>query len=207
MKIRWYLGMLLVLILCFGWIAYAPEAGAASLLDSALNKAGVASSGGLQVKALHSGLGNLPVNVVVYDHDWQVIAAADLAGGVHIFSGLKVGDYHVVAESDDTQSSLAQDVPVFARQTTQVGLQLVRPQASAAAPSAPAAGSCPSSGGDGSLIKVYPSFSATIIYMQCGHIVGKILPSGCGCRSGNWRYTTSCQKTAPIYINLPCPRK
>lgn len=208
MKTGWYLGWVLVLILCTGLIFHAPAA--AATVDAALNRAGLASNGGLQVKALHRGVSSVPVNVVVYDQNWQVIAAADLAGGVHTFSGLRVGDYHVVAEADDAQSSLAQDVPVFARQTTQVGLQLARSQVPAAkAPAAnfPVAGACPSSGGDGNLIKVYPTFDTTIIYMQCGHIVGKILPSGCGCRSGNWRYTTNCQKSAPIYINLPCPRK
>lgn len=207
MKTKRYFELTLVLILCFGLIAFAPGAGAASRLDATLSKVGVGSNGGLQVKALHRGMSNVPVNVVVYDQNWQVIAAADLAGGVHTFSGLRVGDYHVAAESDDAEFSLAQDVPVFARQTTQVDLQLARPQAPAAAASPQVVGRCASSGGDGSLIKVYPSFGTTIIYMQCGHVVGKILPSGCGCSSGNWRYTTDCQKSAPIYINLPCPRK
>ena len=209
MKTKWYFGLMVILILGIGLIASAPAAGAAQRFESPQSKVGVQSNGGLQVKALHSGASNVPVNVVIYDQNWQAIAAADLAGGVHTFSGLRVGDYHVVAESDDTQVSLAQDVPVFARQTTQVDLQLARPQApaAAAAASAQVVGRCASSGGDGSLIKVYPSFGTTIIYMQCGRVVGKILPSGCGCSSGNWRYTTDCKKSAPIYINLPCPRK
>ncbi len=203
-----YLWLTMMLIFCFALIAYAPGAGAAERSGPARSKDGAVSSGELQVKVQQAHWGNLPVEVVVYDQDWNVIEGADMAGGVHTFAGLSVGDYHVLAETDGGESSLAENVPVFARQTTQVDLQLARPASPSAATAATAAGkksSCGNVSGDGSLIKVAPFYNATIIYMQCGHIVGKIKPTGCGCSSGKWRYTTDCQKTAPIYVNLPCP--
>jgi hypothetical protein len=195
-----------MLILCFGLIAYASAAQAAERSGPALSKDTAVSSGGLQVKVQQAHWANLPVEVVVYDQDWNVIEGADLTGGVHTFSGLSVGDYHVLAEADAGESSLAENVPVFARQTTQVDLQLARPAIPAATMTAASKkSSCGNVSGDGSLIKVAPFYNATIIYMQCGHIVGKVKPTGCGCSSGKWRYTTDCQKTAPIYITLPCP--
>jgi hypothetical protein len=209
MKTKRYIGLLLALTLCLGLIAYAPGAGAADRLDYTLNKGAEQKSGDLQVKVQHSRPSRMPVNVVVYDQDGKVVAGADLPARAYTFKELKVGDYQVIAEADDIEFSLAQDVPVFADQTTQVEMQLERPAVRSAAENAAGGsvkGKCSvGSGGDGSLIKVYPSFGTTIIYMQCGRVVGKVLPTGCGCSAGNWRYTTDCQKSAPIYVNLPCP--
>jgi hypothetical protein len=199
------LWLILMLILCFGLIAYAPAAEAAERFGPALSKDKAVSSGGLQVKVQQARWGNLPVEVVVYDQDWNVIEGADLVGGVHTFSGLSVGDYHVLAEADAGETSLAENVPVFAHQTTQVDLLLARPALPAAATTAAAKkSSCGNVSGDGSIIKVAPFYNANIIYLQCGHVVGKIKPAACGCSAGKWRYTTDCQKTAPIYVTLPC---
>ena len=202
-----YLWLTFVLVFCFGLIAYAPGAGAADSSGLAPSRLGASSSGELQVKVQQAHWGNLPVEVVVYDQNWQVIEGADLAGGVHTFSGLSVGDYHVMAEADVGESSLAENVPVFARQTTQVDLQLQRPASPAAAKAAAARRSCRNVTGEGNLLKIYPSYGVTIIYIQCGHIVGKILPAGCGCSAGKGRFTPVCQKSAPIYISLPCHRQ
>ena len=209
MKTKWYLGLIVALIFFLGLIVYAPGAGATDRSGYMLREENTQSYGDIQVKVLHSRSRNVPVNVVVYDQNWKVIASADLLGRAHTFSGLTVGDYHVFAESEESETGLAQDVPVFARQTTQVDVQLERP-AIAATKAAAAGGagsnSCGGVGGDSNLLKVYPSYGVTIIYLQCGHVVGKVEPSGCGCPSGNWRYTTDCPKSAPLYITLPCPR-
>lgn len=67
----------------------------------------------------------------------------------------------------------------------------------------------PASVGEGSQIKVFEPIDQTVIYLQCGHVVSKILATG-GCRCGgvgNWHYTTDCPHKPPLYINLPCPRR
>jgi hypothetical protein len=200
----------LALALCFGWAAYAPGAGAGQRPDLAPSSPAAQKSGGLQVQVQRGRPSRMPVNVVVYDQYWKAVAGADVANQAHIFKGLTVGDYQVVAEADDVELSLAEDIPVFANQTTQVKLTLEQPVALAGAASAADKawkGACfAGSGGDGNLIKVYPTFGTTIIYLQCGRIVGKVLPTGCGCSAGNWRYTTDCQKNNTIYVSLPCPR-
>ena len=58
--------------------------------------------------------------------------------------------------------------------------------------------------GEANLIKVFPSYQTTFVYLQCGHVVAKVVPYGCGKRAGNWRYTTSCQKSDTIYVTIPC---
>ena len=73
-------------------------------------------------------------------------------------------------------------------------------------------GSCSSGfsgvSGDGSLLKIHSGyFTQPVIYMQCGRVVAKVAGAGCGCQAGGWRYVNDCVKSAPIYINLPCPRK
>ena len=105
--------------------------------------------------------------------------------------------------------------PVFARQSKQADMPLektvvpgVKTNSASSSASSSAGGgatqSCRNVGGESKQIKVFPSFGATVIYLQCGHVVGKVMSTGCGCSAGNWRYTTNCQKSAPIYVNLPC---
>lgn len=60
--------------------------------------------------------------------------------------------------------------------------------------------------GEPTLLKVNPYYGVTIIYLQCGHVVSKTTPACCGCSAGQWRYTTDCPKSDPIYVNLPCWR-
>ena len=60
--------------------------------------------------------------------------------------------------------------------------------------------------GEANLIKVFPSYQATVVYLQCGHVVAKAVPYGCGMKAGNWRYTTTCQKSDTIYVSIPCWR-
>jgi hypothetical protein len=207
MKTKQFIFLFLALTLCFGLIAYAPGAGAADRSGATLNSQALQKSGDLQVKVQHYRPSRMPVNVVVYDLDQKVVAGVELSNKAHTFTGLKVGDYQVVAETDEIEFGLAQDVPVFANQTTQVDLTLARPAALAAAAgiSKSSNSACfAGSGGDGHLIKVYPTFGTKIVYLQCGHIVGKVLPTGCGCQAGNWRYTTDCKNSGTIYITLPC---
>lgn len=212
MKTKRIIGLWLALALCFGWVAYAPGAGAGQRSGSAPSSPAAAQkSGDLQVKVQHGRPSRMPVHVAVFDQDGKVVAGAEVANQAHTFKALTVGDYQVVAEADDVEFSLAQDIPVFANQTTQVELTLEQPAAQPAAASMAGKswkGACfAGSGGDGNLLKVYPTFGTTIVYLQCGRIVGKVLPTGCGCSAGNWRYTTDCQKNSTIYINLPCPRR
>jgi hypothetical protein len=64
-----------------------------------------------------------------------------------------------------------------------------------------------SASGESTMIKVNPFYGAvTIVYLQCGHIVGKLMPAGCGRSGVNWRYTTDCPKSDTIYVTLPCMR-
>ena len=67
--------------------------------------------------------------------------------------------------------------------------------------------SCKGVSGEPTMLKVNPYYGVTIIYLQCGHVVSKVTPAGCGCSAGQWRYTTDCQKSDPIYVNLPCSRR
>jgi hypothetical protein len=85
---------------------------------------------------------------------------------------------------------------VFANQSTQADMPLekvVIPAANAKS--------------EASIIKVFPSNEKTIVYLQCGHVVGKVVPAGCGCSSGGWRYTSECPKSETIYLPLPCYRR
>jgi hypothetical protein len=82
---------------------------------------------------------------------------------------------------------------VFANQSTQADMPLekdVLPSANAKS--------------EAGMIKVIPSYDKTIVYLQCGRVVGKVVPAGCGCSSGGWRYTSSCPKSETIYLTLPC---
>jgi hypothetical protein len=195
------------LIFCFGLIVYVPVVQATGLADFASSNSGLESSGDLRVRVQRTHLGNSPINLVVYDQDWKIVAGVELTGRAHTFEGLTAGDYFVAAEADQGELLMEQEALVFADQVTQVNLRHDQAAVSAAATSGKGSQGRPCGGvsGDGSMLKIYPSYGVTIIYMQCGHIVGKTMPSGCGCSAGNWRYTTDCEKSAPIYINLPCP--
>lgn len=205
MKTARFLWVVFGFILCFGLIAYAPVAQAGE--GSAAAESGAQFDGVLMVKIQRSYWGNYPVSVVVYDRDWKPVAGAELSGETHRFAGLKIGDYHVAAESDYSEASQVEDVPIFAQKVTEVSLQLQRPERPNAAGAAGlgARRACRAGAGAAGSYPIFPSYGETIIYMQCGRIVGKVLPMGCGCSAGNWRYTTDCVKSAPIYINLPCP--
>jgi hypothetical protein len=208
MNTKRLLWLMLALLFCLGLIAYAPAAQATERADFGLGKWGPQHNGEIMVKVQRPHWGNLPVSVVVYDHNWQTIAGTEMTDGTYTFKGLRLGDYHIAAEADDGEISLTQDVPVFARQTTQVKMQLERPMVPAAAAAGYSAGrSCRGVAGDSRQIKVFATYGANIIYLQCGHVVGKVISSSCGCSSGSWRYTTDCQRSAPIYVNLPCPRR
>jgi hypothetical protein len=167
--------------------------------------------GSIQVKVLHSGAGGMaPETVVLYNQDGVPVRELVAMGGVYTFSNLKVGDYYVLAESDAMDPSQSENVPVFADETTQLTVKLEKPGKSETV-SAPTAGgwgvcggSMPASSGDGNMVKVYPATTEnTIIYIQCGRIVGKTTPA-CGCRGSNYHYTTNCPKGNTIYVTLPC---
>ena len=103
--------------------------------------------------------------------------------------------------------------PVFARQPTE-GDKLVDKGVTSAANTSSTVSSADdgstlslkSVSGESTLIKVYPFYGVNIIYLQCGHVVGRVLPAGCGHSAGSWRYTTDCSKSDPIYVTLPCMR-
>lgn len=166
------------------------------------------AKGSIQVKVLHKGPGGMaPETIVLYNQDGQVVRELVARGGVYTFSNLLVDDYYVLAESDSAEPSQSESIPVFANQTTRLTVQLEKPSAVPATPKGSDWGVCggagPASSGDGNMLKIYPTTTNnTIIYLQCGKIVGKSQPV-CGCR-GNYHYTNTCPKGNKIYITLPC---
>ncbi|OGO36683.1 MAG: hypothetical protein A2W35_21110 [Chloroflexi bacterium RBG_16_57_11] len=103
--------------------------------------------------------------------------------------------------------------PAFAGQSTQADMPTEKvvvpagkPNSAEASAGFGAASAYRSVGGETTLIKVFPYYGATIVYLQCGHVVAKVVPAGCGYSAGKWRYTTDCQKSTPIYVSLPCMR-
>jgi hypothetical protein len=200
-----------VLIISLG-VSMFPFSQAPVAVAGAPGEAGPNASqarGSIQVKVLHTGAGGMaPETVVLYNQEGKVVRELVARGGVYTFSDLAVGDYYVLADSDPMEPSKSENVPVFANKATRLTVQLAKP---GAAPAAPAAGdwgycggSSPAASGDGNQVKVYPIMTeSTIVYLQCGRVVGKIEPA-CGCRGGNYHYINKCTKGKTIYVSLPC---
>lgn len=200
-----------VLIICLG-ISVFPFSQVPVAVAGAPGEMGPNASqarGSVQVKVLHSGPGGMASEtVVLYNQDGMPVRELIARGGVYTFSGLEVGDYYVLAESDPMEPVQSESVPVFANRTTRLTVQLEKPGKASAASAAGDWGTCggpgPASSGDGNLVKVYPvTTENTIIYLQCGKVVGKITPV-CGCRGSNYHYTNNCPKGKTIYVTLPC---
>lgn len=147
-------------------------------------------------------------NVVLYDEDWQVLEEAEANGRAHTFTGVDAGAYHVAAYSDESLEWMTNDVKVAAAQTARVQVKWNR-YGYTAWSGYNNGRWCGGASGDGSLLKVYPPIGQNVIYLQCGRVVNKVFAGGgcrgCGGVSGGWRYVNECVKTAPIYVNLPCP--
>lgn len=148
-------------------------------------------------------------SVVLYDENWQALEEVETHGRAHMFAGVKAGSYHVAAYSDESIDLIAEDVSVLSAQTAYVNVKWGR-WTNVGWPKADATRWCGGAYGDGNLLKVAPPLGQTIIYLQCGRVVDKVLAGGgcpgCGGVSGGWRYVNSCVKSPPIYVNLPCPR-
>jgi hypothetical protein len=158
--------------------------------------------------------------VVLYDQEWAAVAQAAGTQGEYQFQDVAPGAYHLVAYNDELETWAAKDIEVQPAQTLKVALYLkraatqsVKATVNALAPETAigvhrSRAACGGAVGDGRMLKVYPVFGQTIIYMQCGRVAYKIQGGGCaGCGvSGGWRYQNECQKSTPIYVHLPCPR-
>lgn len=166
-----------------------------------------ADAGQIRVIVRTAGLRSAEASVVLYDRNGKALAEGAPLNGSITFDGLQVGDYKVMAYADDGAQSLAQEVPVFVRQTTALEMKLAKP-APVKAVKYGGGSACGGAWGEGSMLKVSAGYGVSYVYKQCGKVVGTIgtYCTGCG-RSGAWRYTTDCQKSHPIVITIPCPRK
>jgi hypothetical protein len=198
----------LLLVLGLGLVFYVPVARAGARLGPQTGSWYAEDGGNIQVTIRHVGLGKSQTGIVLYNQDWKAITEVQPSNGSVTFEHLKVGDYHIMAYADDLQDNLAQDVPVFAHQTTTVDMKLNKPVVATANYWNHQYATCGAAYGDGGNLKIFSTYDTRIIYVQCGHVVGSV---GTGCsscgRSGGWRYTTTCTKTTPVYVNLPCPRR
>lgn len=171
---------------------------------------GLANSarGNLEVTVARAAAPQIPFSLILYDDAWQVVAEVTTSGTTHTFQNLASGVYGLLAYSQEGEAGLVRQVRVAASRTTRLTVPMTNTLANAA-PGLGAAKSTdevvkyPCSWGDGNLIKVGTPLLRTIIYMRCGREVYRIEPA-CGCRGGNWRYTTTCPKGPPIYVHLPC---
>ncbi len=200
--------VLLILSIGLGLIFSASAAYAGERANVGPGKWYAPDGGSIQVKARHAGMGAPQAEVALYDQNWEVIAEGQPTGGSLTFEHLKAGDYHILAYTDDLQSNLAQDVPVYAQKTTTVQMKLEKPAAAKNSLWNRQSGTCGAAIGDGHNLKIFPTYDQHIVYWQCGHIVGEVGGGSCGCGgAGGWRYTTTCKKGGVINISLPCPRR
>jgi hypothetical protein len=194
-----------VLMVCLWVVLMVSPVQAKEVKDAPGVEANVEANGKIQVSVQRSLHSRLPIHIVLYDKNWVAISEESSKGGVYTFTGLKTGLYNVLAYTDDAEAQSAKDVQVMGRQTTRLSLQLATAEVDVKAADSRAV-SCGGTSADGRFIKVYPTFGQTIIYLQCGRVVARVEPAGCGCRGGNWRYINDCKKGPPIYVTLPCHR-
>ncbi len=201
--------LLLLLVLGVGLAFSVSTAWASERASNSHSQWRAEDAGRIDVKVRQAGL-NKSTSVVLYDQDWKAVSEVASVGGRASFKQLKVGDYHVVAYSDEMEESLAKDVPVFARQTTELEVKLDRALSKNQLALSNKYTVCGSTvTGSGSQLKIWNSYyynDRPIVYYQCGHKVGKLQTYCSGCRAGTWRYTNTCQKVSPIIVNLPCLR-
>jgi len=184
--------LLLLLVLGVGLAFSVPTAWASEHAGDSSGQWRAEDAGRIDVKVRQAGF-NKSASVVLYDQDGKAISEIQPVGGHVSFDRLRVGDYHVMAYSDELGESIAQEVPVFARRTTTLEVKLDRPVSQDGLALISKYKSCSSvATGEGGQLKVWTNYDRPVIYYQCGRIVGKVQTYCSGCGGGAWRYTTNC---------------